>query len=118
MPTVRSLGRQASWAGKEETLTKLEIIRDGTPIGFRTMDLKYLEPGDIMVSRSGGGGGIGDPLEREVEKVRRDVIDEYVSIEAARSVYGVVMDPETFEVDEEATAALRTELKGHQNSEG
>lgn len=104
--------------GQGGTRTRLEIVRNGTPIGFRTMDQKYLEPGDIMVSYSGGGGGIGDPLDREVEKVRLDVIDEYVSVEAAKSVYGVVMDPETFEVDEEATTALRMELKGHQDPEG
>lgn len=100
--------------GKGGTLTKLDIIRNGKHIQYRTMDLQYLEPGDILVSNSGGGGGVGDPLDREVEKVHLDALNEYISIEAARNVYGVVIDPKTFEVDEEATAALRKKLKTSQ----
>ena len=97
--------------GKGGTLTKLDIIRKGKHIRYRTMDLQYLEPGDILVSNSGGGGGVGDPLDREVEKVRLDALNEYISIEAARNIYGVVIDAKTFEVDDEATAALRKKLK-------
>ena len=67
--------------------------------------------GDILDQDSGGGGGYGDPLDREVEKVRWDVLNEYVSIEAAKDVYGVVIDPETFVVDDEATKKLREKLK-------
>jgi N-methylhydantoinase B len=97
--------------GKGGTRTKLEIERNGRRIPFRTFDLTYLEPGDILVSYSGGGGGVGDPLDREVEKVRWDALNEYISIQAARDVYGVVITPGTFEVDEEATKALRAKLK-------
>ena len=57
--------------------------------------------------RSGGGGGYGSPLERPIETVRNDVRQGYVSVEAARELYGVVIDPETFEVDQAATARLR-----------
>jgi N-methylhydantoinase B len=58
-----------------------------------------------------GGGGWGDPLERDPEKVRWDVLEEYVSLKAAREEYGVVLDPDTFKVDVEGTAQLRTELR-------
>lgn len=97
--------------GKGGTKTKLEIVRDGERIPYRTFDLKYLEPGDVFIQDSGGGGGIGDPLEREVEKVQWDVLNGYISVEAARESYGVVIDPATATVDESATQALRADLK-------
>jgi len=100
--------------GKGGTKTKLGILRNGERIEYRTFDLKYLEPGDILDQDSGGGGGIGSPLEREVEKVRWDALNEYISIEAARDVYGVVIDGKTFEVDDEATKALRAKLKSEE----
>jgi N-methylhydantoinase B len=49
---------------------------------------------------TGGGGGFGNPLERNPERVRADVVDGYVSLEAAERDYGVVLDPETLEVVE------------------
>ena len=64
-------------------------------------------PGEIFQFESGGGGGWGNPFDRPVEEVLDDVLDEYVSVEAARSQYGVVIDPATLEVDEAATSALR-----------
>jgi len=97
--------------GKGGTKTRLRVIRKGEEIVYRTFDLKYLEPGDILIQDSGGGGGIGDPLDREIEKVRWDALNEYISIEAARDVYGVVIDEKTFEVDEEATRLMREKLK-------
>ncbi len=64
-----------------------------------------------------GGGGWGDPLNREPERVLRDVRDEYVTIDGARKDYGVVVagdphhDPEGLSVDDEATSRLRAELR-------
>jgi N-methylhydantoinase B/oxoprolinase/acetone carboxylase alpha subunit len=60
-----------------------------------------------MVKLSGGGAGVGDPWERPVDKVVTDVRREMVSIEAARLIYGVVIDPATLELDQEATRQLR-----------
>ncbi len=65
-----------------------------------------------------GGGGYGDPLEREPERVARDVRDGYVTIEGAARDYGVVVsgdpdeDPENLVVDLEATEQLRRSLRG------
>ena len=58
-------------------------------------------------SRSGGGGGYGAPFERPVEDVREDVRQGYVSVKAAAEQYGVVVDAETFAVDQAATDKLR-----------
>lgn len=70
-----------------------------------------LRTGDTVVDYVQGGCGVGDPLEREVEKVWRDVRDEIVSIESAREDYGVIIDPVTLEVDAAKTEELRKALK-------
>lgn len=64
--------------------------------------------GEAISNRSGGGGGFGDPFERDPEAVREDVLDGYVSREAAREAYGVAIT-EDGEVDEDETASLRGE---------
>ncbi|WP_135822188.1 hydantoinase B/oxoprolinase family protein [Halostella litorea] len=64
------------------------------------------EPGEVVSNRSGGGGGYGDPYDRDPEAVREDVLDGYVSPGAAREEYGVVVS-EDGEIDREATAELR-----------
>jgi N-methylhydantoinase B len=63
--------------------------------------------GERFLFESTGGGGWGNPLEREVAKVLDDVLDEYISVEAAAGVYGVVIDPTTLILDEAATRELR-----------
>jgi N-methylhydantoinase B len=68
--------------------------------------------GDIFSRPTAGGGGFGDPLERDPALVLQDVIDDYVSIERAAMDYGVVIraiDPEIceYEIDEAATKAAR-----------
>jgi N-methylhydantoinase B len=78
----------------------------GNPYG-----LTQLKPGDVVTIDAAGGGGYGNPLEREPEMVERDVIEEYVSIEAAKKNYGVLIDPDTKKADEEATMKLRESLR-------
>ncbi len=100
-------GAVGFFGGSEGKKHVLGIKRNGEEIGLRTLDIKYIQPGDLIWSVSGGGGGIGDPFEREVEKVRQDVIDGCISVQKAKSVYGVVLNGETFEIDSKATARLR-----------
>jgi len=72
--------------------------------------------GDEFARPTAGGGGFGDPLERDIEKVREDVIDDYVSIERAARDYGVVIkevdaDLCEYEIDVKATEKLRAEIR-------
>ena len=53
------------------------------------MERFTMHPGDRFRNLSGGGGGWGDPLDRPIELVRQDVLDEYVSAEQAEKAYGV-----------------------------
>ena len=64
--------------------------------------------GDTLTVLSAGGGGWGDPLERNPESVLDDVRDEMLSLEKARSLYGVVLEGD--KVDAAATEKLRTEM--------
>ncbi len=66
-----------------------------------------LEAGEAFALRSGGGGGFGAPFERPIEEVRDDLRQGYVSPESALRDYGVVCDPDTLEVDMEASARAR-----------
>jgi N-methylhydantoinase B len=75
------------------------------------VDGEPVKAGEIVRVVTTGGGGWGDPLERETELVRGDVLQGKVSIEAARVDYGVVIDATTFGVDEDATAKLREKMR-------
>ena len=83
------------------------VVNPGTPEARRlgNIDTAVLQPGDVLMIRSAGGGGRGDPIERETWRVARDVEQGYVSAEAAERDYGVVIRDGV--VDEAATAALR-----------
>ena len=86
-------------------------VADGsvTRMGHKTTS-RPMKKGDIIRVVTPGAGGYGDPKKRPVEKVLKDVIEQKVSIEAAKSEYGVVIttaDGIHYEVDETATAALR-----------
>ncbi|GAB2480275.1 hydantoinase B/oxoprolinase family protein [Nocardiopsis aegyptia] len=70
-----------------------------------------LGAGDALFLHWQAGGGYGDPLLREVESVREDVLQSRVSRRAARDLYGVVVD-EDGTVDTPATAAVRLGLRG------
>jgi N-methylhydantoinase B len=68
---------------------------------------------DVVSFQQAGAGGYGDPLEREPARVLDDVLDEYVSVEAARADYGVVLTGSgaDLRVDEDATRRLRAERR-------
>ncbi|MGD9990546.1 hydantoinase B/oxoprolinase family protein [Pseudonocardia sp.] len=102
----------------------------GLSINPRTQGARYLGalasrlsvvPGDSLERPSAGGGGFGDPLDRDPEAVRADVIDGYVSVDRARQDYGVVVrceseDPDSVHIDDVGTAAERKRLRAHRSA--
>lgn len=82
-----------------------------------------LKQGDTIDFISNGGGGYGNALEREPERVLEEVIDGFLTLEGAREFYGVVVeavepDVHEYRVDAEATERLRRELSQQPRSRG
>ncbi len=71
---------------------------------------KKLQNGDLIRIMTPGGGGWGSPLLRDVEQVRDDVLDGFISAASARDDYGVVLSDDHSSVDASATAARRETL--------
>ena len=89
------------------------ILADGkeeSPEQVRTTMLYQLRTGDKSIDYVMGGAGVGNPLERDIEAVGEDVRDELVSVESAKNDYGVIIDPETFEVKREESEKLRNKM--------
>ena len=84
---------------------------DGETRPLRTMSNVPISPGEVVCTIGQGGGGWGDPLNRDPERVLDDVIEGYVSKERALDVYGVVLFPDTSEIDTKATEDLREKMK-------
>ncbi len=80
-----------------------DALADAEPVGA----------GEVIRIRTTGGGGWGDPLDREVERVLGDVRDGKVSIAGARDDYGVVAEPDydSVRVDMATTAELREAMR-------
>ncbi len=85
-----------------------------------------LEPGEWIRGVEAGGGGYGDPLEREPEAVLGDVLEGWVTPRAAREVYGVVLVEQggegggvaSYTIDPPATEALRAQLRERREAAG
>jgi N-methylhydantoinase B len=96
--------------GSPNRLT-LKVGSDEPVVVEHTADWVPMEAGERIVYDYGGGGGWGDPLDRDPAAVLDDVLDEYVSVEGAERDYGVVLsgrlDDLSLAVDNEATTAVR-----------
>ncbi len=102
------------FGGHDAMANALFIRKDGKEMGNLPNAKAFTLPlklGDCVTIRGGGGGGYGDPTERVPERVREDVYQGYVSLEAARDLYGVVIDAETLAVDPAATEKRRAAMR-------
>ena len=101
----RTIHPARGFHGGLEGATGELFLQEGEPLHPKS---KYLlRPGESVTLRLPGGGGYGPAWQREPHRVLEDVRQELVSVEAARALYGVVIDTETWTVDEAGTAALR-----------
>jgi N-methylhydantoinase B len=81
----------------ESEFRSVEPVRNAVPANARA------------IVRTGGGGGWGDPRERDPRRVQWDVVEGFISVQAARDQYGVVVR-EDDSIDEAATRALRAAM--------
>ena len=108
-----------------------EVAADGTEKQVEAIGDSLLAPGEWIRGVEAGGGGYGDPLAREPEAVLSDVLERWVSPQAAREVYGVVLTQQGagggaaaadgaagFALDLPATEALRAELDKRREAGG
>jgi N-methylhydantoinase B len=105
--------------GGEATGNKVDLRLGGvwkTDFPNAKVLVAALKEGDAFRLRSGGGGGHGPAFERPIEKVQEDVRQGYVTPTAAAEHYGVVIDPDTFDIDRAATERRRAVLHGQANA--
>jgi len=95
------------------------IINSNTPkennVGVFVTGYKVKE-GDFWHFWSGGGGGYGNPLDRDVNKVLEDVLDGYVTIEGAEKDYGVIIEiidknKLLYKINQSKTSSIRKKMK-------
>jgi N-methylhydantoinase B len=78
---------------------------------------REVKRGDVFRYILPGGGGWGDPLERDPQAVLRDVRNELVSAALAAEEYGVIVDTAAWQVDDAATEALRADIRGRRRGD-
>ena len=97
------------FGGKDGSGPGIKLITDeATEDWVLKINVHPLPAGSVLRLETGGGGGFGNPLDRDPAKVREDVLDGYVTPEGAERDYGVVLH-EDATVDEAATEGLRAQ---------
>ena len=108
-PTMGAAG--AEQISPELKLGRLEIIhKDGVTDLHKQNIMTEIQPGDRARNTNPGGGGYGISFARSVPAVLKDVEERVISVAAAKTEYGVVIDPQTLAVNEAETNALRRKL--------
>jgi N-methylhydantoinase B len=114
LTTVQERTKCPPWglAGGKEAAVNALIVNPDTPEAesIKKVNAKPVKAGSRISVRTGGGGGHGNPFERDPELVRLDVVRGYVSQEAARQEYGVVLQLDTLAIDVEETQRLRAQV--------
>jgi N-methylhydantoinase B len=87
------------------------IVREGKVIRVKPHRMVEIKKGDQVVKISGGGGGVGRPIDRPTDLVSLDVKNGMITTDGARKIYGVVVDPVTFAVNEDETRRLRAQAQ-------
>lgn len=95
----------AMWEGEEDV--------DSTILPHMNGPVMLHPETEIIISEGNGGGGYGNPLERDPQQVLRDVREEWISLGTARNIFGVVLNTESevYKVDVEATRVWRDQLR-------
>jgi N-methylhydantoinase B len=106
IPAVGAAGAVSTMV--DAKVGRIEVKRAGKVETIRKNVIENLKPGETVTNLNPGGGGYGNPLERPIDKIVRDVKNGLVSMAGARDDYGVVItDAKTLAVDMAETNKLR-----------
>ena len=89
-----------------------ELNGEDVTLQLRQVDFQQ-QPVDVYAVVCSAAGGFGDPLDRDTKLVQMDIEGNVVTVEAAREIYGVIVDPDTLEVNQDATYKLRADTRHH-----
>lgn len=89
-----------------------ELNGEDVTLQLRQVDFQQ-QPVDVYAVVCSAAGGFGDPLDRDTKLVQMDIEGNAVTVEAAREIYGVIVDPDTLEVNQDATYKLRADRRHH-----
>jgi len=106
--------RTQPWAlqgGLPGAFSETFLIRNNGEMYKMRKETVTIRKGDSVRVVTSGAGGWGNPLERDLEKVLRDVRNGTVSVKRAKEIYGVVIDETQMEVDQGETQKVRQERK-------
>jgi N-methylhydantoinase B len=106
--TTRPYGLYGGRAGKPGFVA---LVRQGDKLELGSKVIVGVKQNDEFSYILPGGGGWGDPLDRDPTSVLRDVKNEFISPEAARQDYGLVFDEKTLIGDVAATQSLRHDMR-------
>ncbi|KAH7382965.1 hydantoin utilization protein-like protein A [Cadophora sp. MPI-SDFR-AT-0126] len=109
-PGARSFKKIYRYSSKDPSNPTVEVLPS-------KCDHIRVQPNDLLEWVTWGGGGLGDPTTRPANTVAMEVARKLVTVKGARENYGVVVDGNTFEVDEEATKVRRAEIVGKRRKE-
>lgn len=106
IPAMGAAGAKSAMV--EKKVGRLEVTRNGGTEIITDNVIETINPGEIAANLNPGGGGFGNPFERDPLKVVEDIRNGLVSVEGAKLDYGVIIsDPETLTVDQAATTKTR-----------
>ncbi len=96
------------WGGKNGEVSDF-LLKTSEEAEWESVDIARhtVPPNSQVMVCTAAGGGWGDPFERDPEKVRWDVIEGHISVESAKTEYGVAISPIDYTIDAEATRLLR-----------
>lgn len=99
------------FGGKDGRPSRYQLVSNGVVRDLPSKATVQLHAGDVIRMETCGGGGFGPPPERDPEGVLRDVRERKVSLDRARSCYGVAIDAGSLTIDVAETARLRKEMQ-------
>lgn len=100
------------------SIDELDLVNGKREKVYPSAASRPLKPGDLYCVQYWGGGGSGDPLERDPKLIAKDIENKLTKISTVEEVYRAKIDPETLKIDTEKTKELREARKKERLKQG